>query len=299
MTDINIDGNNIRISRKKLTLTQENILNNKMSEIDTWPFLPSGLIDEEKMPRDEIDKISKRQINSITRAKELAEKVKDKQNMIMTWILAVLIGIVGNFLVNLIFGPLNFTELPVGIFMLMSLILIALILAVFFYLPVTINSKTSFITPWKYPSNFFIELPPDELTSKAKAFTSYSVSFRDKIVEFTNLISLCILRDKLTNCKWKRLKINSIEPISSQPVYMFDVDFKSKLFFLHPNMAPELFEELQSFYVHFYGVHIDIGVHKIDRNEKRWNNRGPAFFNEIITWDMKELTKKVKEQIRS
>ena len=95
-----------------IPLTKENILNNTIDKIDTWPYLPSGLLIKPAHKKDYTDQLVKLQHSHFAEMQRLVERYRDKQKISISWILAAGVGISGNLIVNLFFGHPKISNIP-------------------------------------------------------------------------------------------------------------------------------------------------------------------------------------------
>ncbi|MFQ6076418.1 MAG: hypothetical protein ACE5Z5_09845 [Candidatus Bathyarchaeia archaeon] len=287
-----------------INLSRENVLKYKVTEIDTWPYSPKGTIstDNEAMSDEDMERITNEHKERFSEIDKVVKNIFQRQIVVVFWLTAIAIGILGNFIVNLFFGTLSF-QLSYQFLALLVLGLVSLgILTyiIFLYFPTSLLYQIYFRPPWHYPSSFLPPLKEDELSLEARLKTSYNFAFHEVIVKFASLISIAILRDNLNLVDMNVLKVSDLSKMSPDfPFYFITFDFKSKYLFWLPNIADKVRSELIKINNTILRANISIGVRAVDHNEDRWINRGHVFLNEISQWDIDDVIRKIEIQIKS
>jgi len=289
-----------------IALSEENILNFPVDRIDTWPYLPRGLISEgqedKELGRRNMDRVMKESEDSFSELERVIKEFVSRQRTIISWILAVFAGVAGNFVVNVLFGSLNFQVSDLSLILLIvgSIIFAVLIFIIFLYYPTRLSYRIVFIPPFEYPQPFKPVINEDKLKLKAKILVQVDPTFHDLIVRYTNLISLAILRDELKKVGMRIVKVSELRELASgYPYFRIEIELKQRRMFWHPKVASKARSELILVNDALTRTKIQIGVHSVDRNKERWKNKGHVFLNEISQWNMEETMQKIKEQIMS
>ena len=95
------------VSRGRCILSAKNLLEKRVFDVETWPFSPRGIIspDRENLYDKEKDAINKeRDIEIKNLYENFSERLHDRQVTVISFILAMIIGVSGNLFVSLIFG---------------------------------------------------------------------------------------------------------------------------------------------------------------------------------------------------
>ena len=194
------------ILRKEFS--EKTLLESEVRVIDTWPYVHGSADKEIK------SKIWLEREDEGPRIEKAIGDLKDKQRLIISWFLTAAIGVIGNLLINLFFGPANFGVLnsfegkfPV---VFVTIVLLALIFSLFLYIPLDLNYHFLFIAPLNLPSSSFNpQVNEEKLSPEAKKPTKLQ-GLDQTLTEFSGLVTLAILRDELAEFQGQRLMVKTI-----------------------------------------------------------------------------------------
>ncbi|UCH01565.1 MAG: hypothetical protein JSV20_06825 [Candidatus Bathyarchaeota archaeon] len=290
------------IENKFKKLSINNILNSNISGIYTWPYLPRGLVSKSEKS-DVMDKNSEEHKNQFFQIEQALRTLSERQRVIVSWLLVVSAGILGNLIVNLFFGSPNFyfssssgALLIIGITLLLGSIYL-----IFRYYPTNLSYQIRFLPPWEYPPDFYPTFNMDELSSLAKIHVSSKSSFHNIIVKFSNLIALAILRDQLNSVDMKILKVSELDWIGRpfHPFYSITLDFKSSKSFWSPSIGKKVKAELIKINDAILIAKKSIKDRAVEHSESEWIQRGHNFLNEISQWETDNLIETIQTKITS
>ena len=283
-------------------LSIDNLLTKKVTDIDTWPFRPRGVIqpDRDNMFDKEKDKINKdwemefqNILNSVT------SRLRERQILIVSFSLAIITGVLGNLAVSFLFGSISF-QIANAIYLVIILAIIAILAGmIVLYVHLSLNYGVQFMPPWRYPEMSLPELAEDKLSPKGRLETSYPSSFTKLVLDYTNLLTIVMLRDHLKEVAFKNLRIVELHSPPDFPFYTITIDFKHQWLFWKWNIPEAVSSELSNLNTQLMLAKIFIGVHALDINPDRWLQRGHIFINEVSQWNMNDARKRIESQIMS
>jgi hypothetical protein len=291
-------------------LTKENLLNEPIfANVDTWPYLPKGIIGQGINSKDN-EAIIKKYSDNFARLTGIAEDFINRQRTVLSWLLAVIIGVLGNLAVNLLFGA-------AFIYSVFSIILLgvtivamgALVITIFKVFPTNCSLTVDFV-----PQYMMLDRKPkvqeDKLNTTAAIQFKIQISdesadytlhlFNELINNFANTVSLALLRDKLKETKLQIFSVKEIRVFGiggAYSAYMLNFDLKSRFAFLDPNISEKINSELRRINEALMQARTTVSVYGIDQNEIRWTNRGHIFINAIKEWDFNSVKEEIKQQI--
>lgn len=290
------------IGKRKACLSEENLLEENVTNLETWPFLPRGVIspDRKELSQERQDRIHLERDREFSMIENCAERAYNRHAIVISFSLAIAAGVLGNLAVSLLFGPLNL-RIPwssiglIGVILLGIMILVYLIIQ---YLPTGLSYTVRFIPPWEYPSFPLPPLQKDKLEPNASVIALFDSPFIETIVKFTNLISVAILRDTLKTMQWNTVRITKLTRMhGGVPFYTLTFDFQKKWLFLKPQILDKVKEELFNISLLLVNAKIFIGVHAIDIDQDRWLQRGHLFLNTVTLWNLDAILREVENQI--
>lgn len=126
----------------------------------------------------------------------------------------------------------------------------------------------------------------------------FDSSFIDTIVNFTNLISVAILRDTLKTMQWNTVRIAKLPGMHGWfPFYTLAFDFQKRWLFLKPQILDKVKEKLFNISLLLVNAKIFVGVYAVDTDQDRWFQRGHLFPNAVAQWNLDTFLRKVENQI--
>ena len=298
------------------TVTDVNILEHDLRGINTWPFSRRPWRERDPHEREFIKEIRETTRGEMKRNLERIpselKNLKDKQILVVSWFLAAILGVLGNFAVNLFFSPISFNIFAIYL-VLISTILVAcvIILLMFTYFPPRLSFLIDF-SPRCF--TFFIQPRIDEnlLNSKAKNFVTDVDAFAKTMMKYIDVIIRAILRDSVNGNDIRYLKIIEVEKIFpgterpsethytldvSLPSYAIKVDFKRAYSFWRPRISKAVRPELHRIVDSIYGANSRIADYTLENNHSVWRQKGVAFLNSISRWKFEDLAKKLERQV--
>ena len=121
-----------------MELTKQNILEHKVANICTWPLIAKKTVT--KMDGGNSKTSEKRDFleeykTLFAEMPQIIEHVTTTQKILLSWLLAVTIGVLGNLMVNLFFGYPHFeiSNLPIGLLIATTVIIVILVSIIFEY----------------------------------------------------------------------------------------------------------------------------------------------------------------------
>lgn len=299
------------LNKDPLSLTEENIVNNKILLFDTWPF---------SLDYSKLNNLQQQAVYSVGIGKEktlsmqienTAKDLKDKQVLIVSWLLAAFVGVLGSFVVNLFFGTVHFGMYELWLAIPISAIALFAVYLMLRFLPLKLSFKVDF-DPSSYSSIKYNELIGHlqfhELSVKTKKLVIDETTFGHLMLNYVNVVMLAMIRDHLVDKKSKILKIK-VSKISSgtakttfllsldPPKYELTIDFKRSYMFWFPKVLLKTKPELNSLVNAIKSAETAMGGYWFD-NSNEWERRGTAFLNTIADWDIEALIKKIELQIK-
>lgn len=296
------DEKTIVYRQSRASLSADNLLTMKVTDVDTWPFLPRGIIspDRESMYDKEKDRINKDETTEFQSLSGITTRLHERQIIVVSFMLAIAIGVLGNLAVSLLFGSINLQITNVAFLVFVLIVIAFLAYMIFLYAPLNLNYRVQFNPPWEYPRMSLPKLAEDKLTLKGRLEASYPSSFIELVLNYSNLLTVAILRDYLRIVAFKNLRITELKSLGDDyPFYTITIDFKHSWLFWKLKIPEEATSELISLNSQLMMAKILIGVHALDNDSDRWFQRGHVFINEVSTWDINDIKRKIENQIRS
>lgn len=227
--------------------------------------------------------------------------LKNRQTLVIPWLLAVGVGIIGNLTVNLMFQGLDFSylktmQIPLTICI---IAIIGISTLVFLYLRTNVQHQTIVMLRWNGGPETKM-YPPDPLKQeeiRKRLGMENKPNLCSRLNDYANLMLLGLLRDYLKNHETKILKIK-IEKLSElHAIYSVTAEFKRQSHFWYWNTPSKLGKDLSEINDAILNAKIAASGFSLNDNEKDWKDRGQAFFAEIEQWDLQSMTSKIEEQI--
>lgn len=297
---------------EKRVLSKENILQlNFFNEIDSWPLIRKA---NDNYNGDVWKKyrksIRKEHIAELSRIDKTIEDFVNRQRTIISWLLAVIFGVFGGLLINLLFDqPLSLNEVPLWLLILAITGMTASIVGIFVYYPQNCSFRityfptlTSKIADSRIEleklNKSCIELQTEKLNAKAVSLKD-SNSFIIRILDYAGVASSTILRDKIKETpKLHLIRIKELKQLSpSKMIYILTFDLKHGLFFWFPKIGEKIQNELKTINDSVMAAKMFVNSYAIDNEPSHWREKGHLFLNEIVELDLTEITRQIEKQI--
>lgn len=284
------------MSKKKRLdeISWEEFIQIPIIEIDTWPYLPGGILEKPGKYTTDTKEITEKWFKELNEVEVFIERFSERRKTNISWILASFIGLIGNLAFNFAFAfPLIKDNM---VYMtLLLLIVFALVILYFSYLP-----KLDI---------YFYFMPEENTFPKEKEQfildSSYSTlygEFYDIISKFGTLIRACILKDNLSNSLLNSpyINISKIEETSPyRPSYFIYVTTKGIKPWINPCSIEYIRKELREFTHALMETRTACNYMTFELDNEELRKRGPNFISTIINWDLDKMQKNVIEKLKT
>ena len=282
-----------------IPLTKENILNNTIDKIDTWPYLPSGLLIKPAHKKDYTDQLVKLQHSHFAEMQRLVERYRDKQKISISWILAAGVGISGNFIVNLFFGRPKISNTPYeNLFI--AIVIFLFMLCLFFKYQPSVEQTFLLILFYKdFPNG--IEKYVQGCQNPLSQMILSNKILRHHVEDYASLIRLAILRDYLQNARKKivyaKISIGDISHMAS--ILRVTVSIKGIKPYLDWHSERKIRSDLRYLLQAFSDIQMICSVRDFEIDPSEWQKKGASFLDETSNWEIEDLQKQILSQIVS
>lgn len=293
----------IRRERKSLRdITWQEFVDGKVSDVYTWPYLPSGMLKKTKKhdQRKSTDEIVKFQGDDWKEVEDFVREFSEKQKTVLSWILAALIAVMGNLAVNLAFAFPIFETNLYWVFLLV-IIVIVMTIAYLKFLP-KITAHFRFIP-------FYISFPKgyEQHITQAPCTKVYSKIIFDfgtldqKVTNFGVLVRTAILKDHLCSSleKASYVHISDIIDIGEGIAYFVGISTNGIKPWLDPHGSEKIKSELRGVVDALFYARMKCSVRQFELDSNEWNIHGCYFVDGVSEWDLKDMQISIINRLKS
>lgn len=293
----------MRRARMKLKdITWQDFVKISVAEVNTWPYLPSGLLKkpEERDSGKETDDIVKFQGEDWKEVERLVEQFSEKQKTVLGWILTASIAVLGNLAVNLAFAVPIFAGNLFWVFLCLLIIVILIFLYLEFLPKVTavfrfIPSYTNFPTGY------------EQYITKAPCTKPYSKiifqfgTLQEKVVNFGKLVRTAILKDQLCAPLKKEsyVRISDITDVGDGIAYFVRISTDGVKPWLDPHGREKIRMELRELVTAMFYARIKCSVRRFELDPKEWDIHGCDFVDGVSEWKFEEVRRAIIDKLQS
>lgn len=285
-------------------LTVQEFVSTEISAINTFPYRPSGLLKKHSGgdPAADTDKIMQNYFNDLKETDRFVERFSEKQKTSLGWVMAGLIGVLGNLAVNL-----GFTNPVISINLFwMVLILIVIALVIGFYLSFLPRVIVVFRFVPKYmdfPNGYEQYIPQASCSNPYSKIVFQFQILSEAVRDLGATVRLAILKD----CIRHALERSSYVRISNVwqhekflPFVTVEASLKGMHAWFRPRIQNKLESELRELAIAFMNAHQLCSVRAFELDTVEWQNQGADFIDAVSSWDLevvqRMLVSLIKEQ---
>jgi hypothetical protein len=280
--------------------SDELFLEMPMKDYNSWPYRPSNFL---KIPNQEPGPV--REItNWYERELELSDNfLKDfisKKLAVVSWLIAALIGIVGNLAVSILFASEFFLMRNIALFSLSIIIVIVLIVAFFNYYP-KLNYTIKYFSDYH---DFLSGYEQYVSQSQLNIYSNFIIQYNDLpliVNDFGSLIRVKILydhlRDKLMNYKY--IYISNIILIDKYlPLITISISTNFEAF-ITPKNENKIRDELHDLLHILWQSKNLCNTMAFEADREEWQRHGASFLNVVSNWDFDKMRAEIIKKIRT
>ncbi len=248
----------------------------------TWPLAPSGTLKKPSRTY-EVKKDSDQNQKDFEQTLDLMNSWIQVKATIMMFIIAVIIGIVGNFYVSLTLDTsLNYVNTRTTWILFFSILLLTYIGAL--YAP-TYSKRYYLNCDYDaFPSGYEHHIDVDKLRYAFMKLDVHLNGLDDIITNYSIFIRCCLMKDALvstlSNLKYLRVKqIRRLSPLFPS----YDLQISTNLFaLLEPGNAEKISREFIEVNGAVLNAQMNAGVYAIELDHDEWEKRGTWHINELL-----------------
>lgn len=289
-----------RANLKKLSsISQEELIKESIMDFDTWPVLPSGLLEKPSSIGFDTKKVTKESLESFERFINYFNSFIQTKSTIMLFFFSALIGITGNLFITVFLSEgLSIYNLKFSLALFFFIII--LVRVAIMYSP---QHSMDYIIQGEYeefPKGYesFIDL---EKIGPIMKFYIDADYFPNLITKYSIFVRSFRLKDTLVNTlkKTKFIKIKQISKLSDY-YPSFSISFTTNFYaMLRPGNEDEIRSEFMSLNGAITTGIIGSGVMAFELDEGEWKKYGAQFLNEISHIDLDEALNQLTDEIKS
>ena len=283
-------------------ITWQDFVKHNIHEINTWPYLPSGLLkkheeyDLRKQTADDMEF----QGEDWKEVKRLVEQFSEKQKTVLSWILAASIAVLGNLAVNLAFAVPIFAD---NLFwMLLCLLVVVLLIVLYLKFLPKVTAAFRFIPPYvNFPTGY------EQYVTKAPCTKLYSKiifqwgTLQEKVVDFGKLVRTAILKDQL--CfqlkKASYVRISDIIDIGDGIAYFVRISTDGVKPWLDPHGRDKIEAEMREIVTALFHARMQCSVFRFELDPKEWDIHGCDFVDGVSEWKLEEVRKTIINELKT
>ncbi|MEM0007619.1 MAG: hypothetical protein QXR89_05060 [Candidatus Bathyarchaeia archaeon] len=287
-------------------LTWQEFVANDVLQINTWPYLPSGILKQHDQKLDlsketeTIMEFYRRELADINRFVEL---FSEKQKAVMGWIFAAWVGVLGNLAVNLGFGvPIILNNLQL---MLLALVLMLLSFLIAIYLRYLPKVSITFIFIPRYddfPTGYEQYINQNSCTKFHSNMILQLGQLRDLVTDFGSLVRIAILKECLKSCQEKLsyVRISSVRKIEDfLPVTFIEISTNGIKPWLDFKGKDKIKMELNELINAMLNARQRCSVRKFELDPNEWRIHGCDFLDGVSDWNFKEMRDAIIQSLYS
>jgi hypothetical protein len=285
-------------------LTVQEFVSTEISAINTFPYRPSGLLTKHSRgaPTADTDKLMQNYLNDLKETDRFVERFSEKQKTSLGWVMAGLIGVLGNLAVN--FGFSN-PIIGVNLFwMVLALIVVALVIGFYLsFLPRVIMVFRFIPNYMDFPKGYEQYIPQASCSNPYSNIIFQFQRLDETVRNFGVTVKLAILKDCIINALKKSscVRISSVQQRDQYlPFVTVEVSLKGIKLWFRPKVQNELAAELRELALAFMNAHQLCSVRAFELDSVEWQNHGVDFVDAVSSWDFdavqRMLVSLIKEQ---
>ncbi|OGD58690.1 hypothetical protein A3K78_09405 [Candidatus Bathyarchaeota archaeon RBG_13_52_12] len=280
--------------------SDELFLEMPVNDYNSWPYRPSDIL---KIPNQEPGPV-KEITNWYERELELSDNfLKDfisKKLAVISWLIAALIGIIGNLAVSILFATEFFLMRNIALFSLSIIILIVLIVAFFNYYP-KLNYTIKYFSDYlDFPSGYEQYVTKSQLN----VYSNFIIQYNNLpliVNDYGSLVRMKILcdhlRDKLTNYKYIHISdVTLIDKYLPLIIISISTNFEA---FITPKNENKIRDELHDLLHTLLQSKTLCNAMAFETDKEEWHKHGSSFLNVVSNWDFDKMRTEIIKKIRT
>jgi hypothetical protein len=291
------------VPRNLKDITWEEFAKSKISDIDTWPYLPSGLLKQKgaegfQPSTDELIRMTNEDWNE---SRRFTNDFSEKQKLVLGWIITASIGVLGNLAVNFAFG---FPRVGYNIFwMELALFFVAILVVIYLLFLPRVSLNIRFFPSYEsFPSGYETAIQ-NAPCHKPYSQTVFSYNrLAQMVADFGSAVRLAILRECLMSALEKKsyIHISNIWKVDEYlPVCYIEVSTKGIRPWLDRHGKRRIETELRKVVDQMMNARQLCSVRKFELDKGIWNIRGCDFIDGVSAWDFKEVRDAIVNLVKS
>lgn len=294
----------MRITRRLKALSNStDFINSEVTGIFTWPYRPIGTLKkhDERDSGKETEELLKVHDEDWRNLSMFLELFEGKQKAVLGWIIAALIGVLGNLAVNL-----GFT-LPIlagNLFWMFLCIIIVALLVVFYlmFFP-KVSIVFRFIPKYvSFPKGFEQHIPQGSCTKPISKIVLQLGTLDEIVTDFGALVRTALLRDSLLPSlkKAQYIRVSEIRKLDDVlPACFLEVSTNGIKLWLDPRGRGRIAMELRSVVGAMLRARQISSVYGYELDPKEWAARGSGFIDAVSDWRFENMRNAIIDQIKS
>ena len=293
-----------------LSATYDNLTSKPINRIDIWPLVRRGKLKakESEQKRRNLEKELKRrrkwERSRYDEFSRIVDTFHSNQKTRLSWILAAIIGIIGNFVIGSLYGKIQWEKLGVlhiyGFFILIGLI-------VDYFQRFSFDLRYQFVVAFPDPEPFpkgYEQYISRLRTPDINSQNVLNNKMLNILVEkFCYSIALGFIRDQFLEFQLEVLKIRKLEeavpgPRKRYPVLEFQLEVNPRSTFYDLNIANKAKQDFSRIVVSLTKAMMIYNAHWYDTSSSEWQHRGSVFLSRFAGVDMKEMSDRLIDQIK-
>ena len=280
--------------------SDELFLEMPMKDYNSWPYRPSDIL---KIPN-QAPGSTKEISNWYERELELSDNfLKDfisKKLAVVSWLIAALIGIIGNLAVSILFATEFFLMRNIALFSLSIIILIVLVVTFFNYYP-KLNYTIKYFSDY---SDFLSGYEQYVSQSQLNVYSNFIIQYNNLpliVNDYGSLVRMKILydhiRDKLMNYKY--IYVSDIILIDKYlPLITISISTNFEAF-ITPKNENKIRDELHDLLLTLWQSKNLCNRMAFEADKEEWQKHGSSFLNMVSNWDFEKMRAEVIKKIRT
>jgi hypothetical protein len=265
----------------------------------SWPFRPSGTLIKPSREPSGVNKITDKGQMEFEYYNQFVNNFIQSRLNHITWILAAVIGVLGNLVVSFAFSTPNVTPLNNIVTIFGVLLIIFIIIGLLYIEPM--KFMFSFLPDYlSFPKGYAKYVDINSLENvKAKINVQFDV-VDEYVANFGNLVLLIILRDHLKEAlkDVKYLKIVDIKSLSQFSVSLH-ITISTKLrALIFPVSRETIVREFMTLMGSITRCRILCSVLAFETDEEEWKKYGANFLDTVVDWDFRLKTSEIISEIK-
>lgn len=281
------------------TKTIEEFINQKNIR-GFWPYQPSGTLVKRSRDPSDTSPMVDRQREEFDTAIKFVDNLVQSRTMYITWFIAAIIGVFGNFVVSVFFTMPQFSNFRNILTLGGAFILVLLIIVGLSYIQ-PISFRVDFIPEYiSFPKGYGRYIDETQITNPIAKIKLQFDFIDDIVTDFSRIIRLMVFRDYMNAFldETKYIKFKHITQAGSYLPNLYitlDVTWKAKLL---PIDREVIINEFLRFTGTLLNCRTTCGVFAFETDPDEWRVNGARFFNYITGWDFESGLNQILQQIK-